>query len=135
MNIVLTVFFEDPFWVGLFERSCKGKYEAAKVVFGAEPKDYEVYEFILKRFKSVKFSDPIKEENSIRKKINPKRLQRKIKKEVSGTVGTKAQNAIKLDMENKKVARKASIKLKKKEYDELRFNLKRQKKKLKRKGH
>lgn len=135
MNIVLTVFFEDPFWVGLFERSYKGKYEAAKIVFGVEPKDYEVYEFILKKLKNVKFSDPIKEENSIRKKINPKRLQRKIKKEVSGTVGTKAQNAIKLDMENKKVARKASIKLKRKEYDELRFNLKQQKKKLKRKGH
>lgn len=135
MNIILTVFFEDPFWVGLFERSYKGKYEAAKVVFGAEPKDYEVYEFILKKFKNVKFSAPIKEENSISKKINPKKLQRKIKKEVSGIIGTKAQNAIKLDMEKKKVVRKASARVKKREYDELRFNLKQQKKKLKRKGH
>lgn len=46
----LTVFFEEPFWVGVFEKICAGKLSAAKVVFGAEPKDGEVYEFILKKY-------------------------------------------------------------------------------------
>lgn len=41
----LTVFFEDPFWAGVFERIEDGKLSAAKVTFGAEPKDYEVQEY------------------------------------------------------------------------------------------
>ena len=38
----ITVYFEDPFWVGVFERIENGKLSAAKVTFEAEPKDYEV---------------------------------------------------------------------------------------------
>ena len=26
----LTVFFEEPFWVGIYERECDGKYEVCK---------------------------------------------------------------------------------------------------------
>ena len=40
----LTVYLEDPFWVGVFEKIENGKLSAAKVTFGAEPKDYEVRE-------------------------------------------------------------------------------------------
>ena len=40
----LTVYFEEPFWVGVFERIEDGKLSVAKVTFGAEPKDYEVQE-------------------------------------------------------------------------------------------
>ena len=38
VNGKLTVYFEEPFWVGVFERFKEGKLSAAKVVFGAEPK-------------------------------------------------------------------------------------------------
>ena len=41
-DIQLTVFFEDPFWVGVFERTISGRLSVSKVTFGAEPKDYEV---------------------------------------------------------------------------------------------
>ena len=44
VNGKLTVFFEEPFWVGIFERIEDGKLSVAKVTFGAEPKDYEVQE-------------------------------------------------------------------------------------------
>ena len=43
----LTVYFAEPFWVGVFERICDGKLSVAKVTFGAEPKDYDIQEFIL----------------------------------------------------------------------------------------
>ena len=33
----LTVYFEEPFWVGVFERIEDGKLSVAKVTFGAEP--------------------------------------------------------------------------------------------------
>ena len=44
----LTILFEAPFWIGLYERMDNGKYEVCKITFGSEPKDYEVYEFLLK---------------------------------------------------------------------------------------
>ena len=44
----LTVYFEEPFWVGIFERIEDGKLSVAKVTFGAEPKDYEVQEYVQK---------------------------------------------------------------------------------------
>lgn len=52
----LTVFFEEPFWVGVFERIEEGKLSASKWTFGAEPKDYEVYEFILRHYYGLQFS-------------------------------------------------------------------------------
>ena len=39
----LTVFFEAPFWVGVFERFEGGTLSVCKVTFGAEPKDYDVF--------------------------------------------------------------------------------------------
>ena len=38
----LTVYFEETFWVGVFERIEDGKLSVTQVTFGAEPKDYEV---------------------------------------------------------------------------------------------
>ena len=52
----LIVCFEDPFWIGVFERIQDGKLAAAKVTFGSEPKDYEVSEFILRHYYSLQFS-------------------------------------------------------------------------------
>lgn len=40
----LTVFFEEPFWIGVFERISEGRLSVCKVTFGAEPKDYEIYD-------------------------------------------------------------------------------------------
>ena len=53
---VLTVLFEDPFWVGLYEREGNGTYRVCKITFGAEPKDYEVYAFLLEHWRQLAFS-------------------------------------------------------------------------------
>ena len=42
-SVRLTVLFEDPFWIGIYERTCDGQYEVCKITFGTEPKDYEVF--------------------------------------------------------------------------------------------
>ena len=52
VNGKLTVYFEEPFWVGVFECIEDGKLSVAKVTFGAEPKDYEVQEYIQKNRKN-----------------------------------------------------------------------------------
>lgn len=138
-SIKLTVFFEEAFWMGIFERVHGEKYEISKVVFGSEPKDYEVYEFILKNFYKLKFSNPISIEdfNEVKeKKINPKRLQREIKKETENRgIGTKAQQAMKLQHETYKIERKKLSKEQKEEEKKRQFNLRQQKKLMKHKGH
>ena len=74
----LIVCFEDPFWVGVFVRIQDGKLAAAKVTFGSEPKDYEVSEFILRRYYSLQFSPAV--ETAVKEmKKNPKRMQRERK--------------------------------------------------------
>ena len=57
VNGKLTVYFEEPFWVGIFERIEDGKLSVAKVTFGAEPKDYEVQEYVQKYYFGLKFRD------------------------------------------------------------------------------
>ena len=52
----LTVFFDEPFWVGVFERTEAGRLSACKITFGAEPKDYEVQAFILENYYKLTFS-------------------------------------------------------------------------------
>ena len=45
-SIKLTVLFEDPFWIGILERTDKQGYAVAKTIFGSEPTEVEVYQFI-----------------------------------------------------------------------------------------
>ena len=131
----LTVYFEEPFWVGVFERIEDGKLSVAKVTFGAEPKDYEVQEYIKKYYFSLKFSPAV---DTVVKDIkrNPKRMQREAKKQMQETgIGTKSQQALKLQQEQNKQERKVRSR-EKKEADELRmFELKQQKKREKHRGH
>ena len=131
----LTVYFEEPFLVGVFERIEDGKLSVAKVTFGAEPKDYEVQEYIRKYYSSLKFSPAV---DTVVKDIkrNPKRMQREAKKQMQETgIGTKSQQALKLQQEQNKQERKVRSR-EKKEADELRmFELKQQKKREKHRGH
>lgn len=136
MSIKLTVCFEEPFWVGIFERTFNKAYEIAKVTFGAEPKDYEIYEFIITNFYKLKFSKPVSLEKVNEKKVNPKRLQKKIKRETEFKgIGTKAQEVIKLEQESKKKQRKIFSKVMREAEKKKQFELKVQKKKEKKKGH
>lgn len=130
----LTVFFEGAFWVGVFERVENGKLSAAKVTFGAEPKDYEVYEFILKHCYDLQFSPAVATVIKESKK-KPKRIQRDIKKSLTKIgIGTKSQQALKLQYEQNKQERKAKSREQKRVEAEFMLELKHQKKKEKHRG-
>ena len=128
VNGKLTVFFEEPFWVGIFERIEDGKLSVAKVTFGAEPKDYEVQEYIQKYYFSLKFSPAV--ETVVKDiKRNPKRMQRSAKKQMLETgIGTKSQQALKLQQEQNKQERKERSRKKKEAKEQRMFELKQQKK-------
>lgn len=131
----LTVFFEEPFWVGVFERFEDGKLSVTKVTFGAEPKDYEVYDFVLKHYYGLQFSPAVAAVVKETKK-NPKRVQRDVKKQLQDTgIGTKSQQALKLQQEQYKTERKVKSREQKQANAERMFALKQQKKKDKHRGH
>lgn len=131
----LTILFENPFWIGLYERIYDDEYEVCKIVFGAEPKDYEVYNFILENWYKLKFSPPVKTDKIEERKINPKRMKREINRQLENKgIGTKAQQALKLQYEQ----RKNESKVKRREYKEAekerKFVLRQERKKEKHKG-
>ena len=135
INGKLTVFFEDPFWVGIYERITEGQLEVCKITFGPEPKDYEVHDFILQNWYSLRFSPPVVADGKQTLKVNPKRMQRKIKKQLKNLdTGTKAQQALKLQHEENKILRKDNSHLQKAEKKQLQFELRQQKRKAKHKG-
>lgn len=131
----LTVYFEEPFWIGIFERYEDGKLSAAKVTFGAEPKDYEVHQFILEHYYDLQFSSAV---SAIAKetKKNPKRAQRDAKKQMQETgIGTKSQQALKMQQEQNKQQRKENSREQRIAEAERMYALKQQKKKEKHRGH
>ena len=131
----LTVYFEDPFWVGVFERIENKKLSAAKVTFGAEPKDYEVLEFINRNYYHLQFS-PYVETVVKETRKNPKRAQRDAKKQTLDTgIGTKSQQALKLQQEQNKQERKVRSREQRDAENQRLFELKQMKKKEKHKGH
>lgn len=132
-----TVLFEAPFWIGLYERESKGKYEVCKITFGAQPKDCEVYEFFLKNFCKLRFVKSKSPDKTCDGRINPKRMQRIIKKQIikNPAVGTKAMQALKLEHEQNKVLRKHISREKREAASELKYNIHATKKKEKHKGH
>ena len=135
-NFIVTLCYQDPFWVGIYEREYDGKYEVCRIIFGAEPKDYEVYEFLLKNFGKLQFSPSMEAEQISTKRINPKRLQRQIKRQVQNTgIGTKAQQALKLQQEKKKTERKKYTREQREADKERQFQLKQAKRKEKHRGH
>lgn len=136
INSKLTVLFEDPFWIALVECECNERYEVCKITFGAEPKDNEVYEFFIKNYNRLSFSRPVKADKTEVKKINPKRLQKEIKKATSEIgVGTKAQQALKLEYEQNKTEKKIRTREMKEAEAQRRYLLRQQKKKQKHNGH
>ena len=130
----LTVFFEEPFWVGVFERISEGGLSACKVTFGAEPKDYEIYDFVLKKYGRLRFSPDVA--TDVREAgRNPKRVQREARKQVESTgIGTKSQQALKLQQEQWKTERKNANRERREAEKERKFELKQQKRKEKHRG-
>lgn len=131
----LTVFFDDPFWVGVYERVDCDFMEVSRMVFGAEPKNYEVYEFLLRNWSDLSFSRPVGAENVTDRKVNPKRVQRQINNQLSQKgIGTKAQQALKLQYEEGKKERRHINKQKKEAEEQRKFELRQEKKKDKHRG-
>lgn len=130
----LTVYFDNPFWVGVFERIEDEKLSVCKVTFGAEPKDYEILQFVLKNYSQFRFSPSV--DVTVRKEAkNPKRTQREARKQAAQSgIGTKSQQALQQQREENKRIRKAISKQHREAEKQRQYDLKQQKRKEKHRG-
>lgn len=136
IHLSFTVLFESPFWVGIYECEWQHHYEVGKVTFGAEPKAGEIYEGILSSCKRLKISSSLSKDASEKKPINPKKIQREIKKQTKERgIGTKAQQALKEQYEQSKTEHKHISKEQREQEKERQFELKKEKRKQKHRGH
>lgn len=138
-TIKVTVLLENSFWVGLFERSDNEGYAVARKIFGGEPTDAELYEFVLTHFDELKFTEP-KEFRLVIKRKNPKRVQREVRHEMKKAKKglpnvTHAQEVLRLELEKNKKLKKVISRTDKEAQQEERFHQKQEKKKKKQRGH
>jgi hypothetical protein len=136
--IKATVFLDGSFWVGVFERTDKKGYSAARKIFGGEPSDAEVYEFILKHFDELKFGSS-QEFTVVIKRMNPKRLQREVRREMekikeNSKPSTHAQDYMRLELEKHKQEKRSLSKKEKEARLQEQFLLKQEKRKKKHRG-
>lgn len=132
----LTVLFEDPFWIGLFEVTDEEGLHVCKVTFGAEPTGQEIIEFVEKNWHKLKYSEGIETTSTLEIKKSPKRQLREARKQmVSQGIGTKSQQALKMQQERNKVERKQLSKAEREAERQRKFDLRQAKMKEKHRGH
>lgn len=132
----LTVFFEGPFWVGLYEREDGGGYQASRIVFGPEPRDGEVYGWLTACWHRLRFSPSMGASAPVSRRENPKRVQRSVRRQMEkAPLETRAQQALKLQQEQGKACRRRRSREEREAEKERRFSLRQQKQREKHRGH
>ncbi|MDN3506685.1 MAG: YjdF family protein [Simkaniaceae bacterium] len=138
-SIRATIFFEERFWVGTFERTDQGGYSIARYIFGNEPTDPEVYEFVCNHYQELNFGPPKNFTLQI-KRMNPKRVQREVRRELETLKKTSrpssfAQDYMREELEKKKKQKKHLSSTEKQARKDAQFEVRQKKKKKKHRGH
>ena len=133
----LTVYFDGQFWVGVIEQQTQRGFSALRHVFGSEPRDEELLDFIhhdLSRRLDALTAAILCEERDV-SRSNPKRIARLAAQEMRNVpVSTKAQEAMQAQRDAQKQARNTQSKAEKEAEAERRFQLSREKAKKRHRG-
>ncbi|MEA1007101.1 DUF2992 family protein [Bacillus velezensis] len=133
----LTVYYDGQFWVGVIEVVSDGKLRAIRHLFGQEPKDSEIMHFVNNQLLQT-LSHTEQEGVCVKaksKKLNPKRLQRQASKEMKNIgISTKAQKAIKQELEARKEKKKQLNRKQREKIKEQKYLIRKQKAKEKHRG-
>ncbi|WML31184.1 YjdF family protein [Neobacillus sp. OS1-32] len=134
----LTITYDGQFYVGIVETISENTLKAYRYVFGNEPKDQEVLDFVnndLLKLITSHSQEGVPANHTLKRNINPKRLQRQAAKELANTsISFKAQEAIKKEYEQRKKSKINEKRNLKEEQKQYKWDLKKQKAKNKRKG-
>lgn len=135
VSSTLTLYHDGQFWVGIVEHVEDGNLGVARIVFGAEPSDEEIFEFVVSRWEKLSFYGN-KEPDKPKVAKNPKRRMRESAKALSKpAMSTKAQQALSEQRESMKEQSVHRRSLKKQEKKQERFELRKAKRKEKHCGH
>ena len=132
----LTVLFEDPFWIGLFELADREGLRVCKVTFGAEPTEREIMQFVDRNWHRLRFSPAVDASTTPENRRNPKRQLREVRRQtIPQGIGTKSQQALKKQQEQNKTEHRQRSKAERESDQQHRFELRQAKKKEKHRGH
>ena len=130
-----TVLFQPPFWVGIAERWETEGYSAARVVFGPEPTDAQIYQWLEREWHRLNFSPAAEGERPAAERKNPKRTQREAQAAIRDRgVSTRAQEALSRQREQEGAARKREAKGRREQERQAKYLLRQQKKRAKKRG-
>ena len=135
VSSTLTVYHDGQFWVGLAEHVEDGRYGVARIVFGTEPSDEEILQFVVGKWEKLSFfgDDPVETSKPAK---NPKRRAREAAKVLKrSAVSTKAQQAL---AAQRKAMKRESVQARSQrraDEAEARFEQRKLKRKQKHRGH
>lgn len=135
VSSTLTVYHDGQFWVGLAEHVEDGRYGVARIVFGAEPSDGGILQFIVSKWERLSFfgAEPT-EANKLAR--NPKRRAREAAKVLKRpAVSTKAQQALAAQRDAMKRESAQARSQRRADEAEVRFEQRKLKRKQKHRGH
>ncbi len=134
-SIALTVYFEEPFYVGVLERRLGDQLSVARMVFGPEPSDTQVYAWTRAGWPGAAFSAEISDECAPVLAANPKRRQRQIARQASAGISTRSQQALALAREQAALQRHERRRTARDAQREHTYELRRIKRRDKHRGH
>ena len=135
VSTTLTVLHDGQFWVGLAEHVEDGRYGVARIVFGAEPSDEEILQFVRSKWAKLAFfgNDPTEGSKPAK---NPKRRAREVSKTLKQpAMGTKAQQALVSQREPMKRESLRARSQRRVDEAEARFEQRKLRRKQKHRGH
>lgn len=135
VSSTLTVYHDGQFWVGMAEHVEDGRYGVARIVFGAEPSDEEILQFVVGKWEELSFfgDDPVETSKPAK---NPKRRAREAAKVLKRpAMSTKAQQALAAQREAMKRGSAQARSQRRTDEAETRFEQRKLKRKQKHRGH
>ncbi len=134
----LTIYFDGQYWVGVAEKTEGSKVKACRHIFGSEPKDGEVLEFVQNSMmNALDQTTQYVETGKLpgERKINPKRLARLAAEEVRRRgISSYTHEALQLELQHRKKERAFNKRRRSEEMREKKRQLKLQKAKQKHRG-
>ena len=130
-----TVLFQPPFWVGIAERWGAEGYSAARVVFGPEPTDAQIYQWLEREWHRLNFSPAAEGERPAAERKNPKRAQREAQAATRDRgVSTRAQEALSRQREQRGLVCKEQARGRREQQRQEKYLLRQEKKRAKKRG-
>ncbi len=136
MENSLTVLFDPPFWVGIFEHNDGDTYRMARHVFGAEPTEPQLLELARNGFPGLTFSNPVNLASVELREVGYKRRMREIRAAMKNpAASTRSQQILQQEMERQAQNNREHRRQIRQQSEDLKFQARQARKAEKHRGH